>query len=160
MKYSFRWCLRAIIFDSEANFGALCTISSNMACRDFLLQVIFFPPVAILLANMSRVFILLAHPNQDFSRMHSSFASSCRQNRVTVSRFLWIKARALALSYRKKLCKRKDQCMNIFFYFYFFIFCDFANISKMWSQMVFPSEDFRFWCHFRCAAHNVLVYGL
>ena len=86
MKSRPRWCLRVTIFDSEATFGALRTISWYMACRDFLLQVILFPPAALLLANVSRLFGGLAHRNQDFSRLTNSFAISCRHTGVKVSR--------------------------------------------------------------------------
>ena len=42
-------------------------VNAYMACRDFLLQVLLFPPAALLLANVSRLFRGLAHRNQDFS---------------------------------------------------------------------------------------------
>ena len=66
MKSRPRWCLRATIFDSEATFGALRTISWYMACRDFLLQVILFPPAALLLANVSRLFWGIGAPKSRF----------------------------------------------------------------------------------------------
>ena len=99
MKLRPRWCLRAMIFDSEAIFGALRTIYRYMACRDFLLQVILFPSAALLLSKVSRLFKCLAHQNQAFSRLTNSYAISCRHTGVKVSRFLWLKAEAPAPSY-------------------------------------------------------------
>ena len=168
MKYCSRWSLRARIFDSEATFVALRTISWYMAWRDFLLQVILFPPAALLLANVSRVFGHLAHQNQDFSRLTSSFAISCRHTRDGVSRYPCVKARAPSFSYsesssgikvfvmrpqtRENVKKSKiDKDLNIF-----------MKSENWWNlfQMVAPSKDFGFWSYFRCAAHNFLVYGL
>ena len=112
MNFGPRWCLRARILDSEATFVALRTISWYMACRDFLLQVILFPPAALLLANVSRVFKHLTHQHHDFSRLTSSFAISCRHTGVKVSRFVCVKARALAPSCSESSSKRKVGVME------------------------------------------------
>ena len=107
IKYCSRWLPRARIFHSEASFFALRAIAWYMACRDFLLQVILFPPAALLLANVSRVFAHFAHQNQDFLRLTSSFAISCRHTGVKVSRFLWVNARAPKPSYSESSSKVK-----------------------------------------------------
>ena len=142
MKYCSRWCPRARIFDSEVTFVALRTISWYMACRDFRLQVILLPSAALWLSNVSRLFIRLAHRNQDFLRLTSSFAISCRHIGVKVSRFRWVKARAPAPSYRNKSSKRKDYCIKTKMKYR-----DLGKILKnheILFQMVSPSKDFRF----------------
>ena len=73
----------------------------------FLLHVILFPPAALLLANVSRVFAHFAHQNQDFLRLTSSFAISRRHTGVKVSRFRCVNARAPQHSCSERSIKAK-----------------------------------------------------
>ena len=133
-----------------------------MVCIDFLLQVILFPSAALSLSNASRLFRRLAHRNQDFSRLANSFAISCRHTGVKVSRCPWVKARAPAPSYSEsssgvKVFVMRPQTRKSVFLWKFAQDLRFwwnLRIDEILLQMVSPSKDFRFWSHFRRAAHN------